>query len=698
MGARWAWIGLAAACTTTVDQAGLVRDGDRDVPGADPSCAEGSHCAPFVIDALPFRAAGDTRDSVDRFVDRYSCAPSTDESGTEQWYAVELPAAGRLTARVSEEDGDGVDVDVHILTDVDADHCVARGDTSASADVGPGFVFVVVDSWANSEGDAFPGSYTLDVDFAETASGDCAVVASDLRMVWSSCAVEDCYESGSETYLQLPTMGPVVKEAHLVTVADDFGSGWPQSFTDGIDAHYAGSEAVSGYAMERTEPWAPAGEGGSEYGQSATSTPLPVLDEAWYITMYWKDRPAKGTRMIVRNPANGRAVVASAGWETGPGSNTAVAGVSEEIHDYLGTGHLDDLEIGFAADAAAPLGPVVCGDGNAPAEEEPEPTSPTEEACPPGVVCVAQLPFTTQDSTTGAAGDFDEYACAPSTDESGPEVVYRVVLEEEGFLGARLSGLPGGVDVDLHVLDALDPDACVDRGHWESGALLTAGTYYVVVDSWVSGGGEVMDGAYTLELGFTGYDDHDWAGLDPSVFEAALWGFDRAWSEADLWRLQLGVIDYSMLSTEPRFWVVDLAQGTLTFAELTSHGSGSQDASDLRLADDFSNVSGSNMSSIGLARVAETYWGSNGYSVRLDGLEPGWNSNDRSRAIVVHAADYATQDFVDENGYLGRSQGCPAVDPAVHEDLIDALADGGGLFKYYPDPSWLNNSVYLDGL
>jgi len=64
--------------------------------------------------------------------------------------------------------------------------------------------------------------------------------------------------------------------------------------------------------------------------------------------------------MIVRNPANGRAVVAAAGFETGPGSNTAVAGVTEEIHDYLGTGHRDDLEVGFAADDTLPYGPIIC--------------------------------------------------------------------------------------------------------------------------------------------------------------------------------------------------------------------------------------------------------------------------------------------------------------------------------------------------
>ena len=615
------------------------------------------------------------------------------------WYVVDVAEAGRITARVDERDGDGVDVDVHILTDLDPDSCLARGDASASATVAPGFVFVVVDTWSNSAGDSFAGPYTLEVEFSPVASGDCAVEASDLRMFWSTCAVGDCYVSGGETYLQLPTTGPAVKEAHLVTVDDGFGSSWPDSATDGIAAHYALSEAETGYSMARTEPWAPAGEGGSEYGQSATASPLPVVDEAWYITMYWKDRPAKGTRMIVRNPANGLAVVASAGWETGPGANTAIAGVSEEIHHALGTTHLDDLEIGFAADQGLPLGPVTCGAAGGSETTEPEVTEPTTGgACPPGTVCVESFPYRHSASTTGGASVFDSYACAPSTDESGPEVVYQVDVAEPGYLAGRLVGLPAGVDVDLHLLDAADPDACLDRGHWDAGVLVDPGTYTVVVDSWVDSGGDAHDGAYTLELNLVGFDDYVGDGLDVSVLEAALYAYDTAWSEGDVSRQSYGIIDYSLPSTDPRLWVVDLATGELMYQELVSHGSGSQDPSDMRYADRFSNTSGSNMSSIGLAVGAETYYGSHGYSLRLDGLEAGYNSNDRSRAIVMHNADYATQDFVDDYGYLGRSNGCPAIDPAISDGVIDALSEGGGLFKYYPDSGWLSGSTYLQDM
>jgi hypothetical protein len=115
----------------------------------------------------------------------------------------------------------------------------------------------------------------------------------------------------------------------------------------------------------------------------------------------------------------------------------------------------------------------------------------------------------------------------------------------------------------------------------------------------------------------------------------------------------------------------------------------------MTLTGSMSNLDGSHASSVGLVRTAETYSGSNGYSLRLDGLEPGFNNNDRSRAIVVHGADYATQSFVDDNGYLGRSWGCPAIDPAVTADLIDTLANGRLLLKYFDDSDWLSSSAYV---
>ncbi len=155
---------------------------------------------------------------------------------------------------------------------------------------------------------------------------------------------------------------------------------------------------------------------------------------------------------------------------------------------------------------------------------------------------------------------------------------------------------------------------------------------------------------------------------------------------------RLAVIDYSLPSSEPRLWVFDLRRKTLLFEELVSHGRGSGDA----LASRFSNTPESHQSSLGLFRTMNTYYGRNGYSLRLEGLEPGVNHLAYERAIVMHGADYVSESFIEQTGRLGRSQGCPAVRQEVTYPLIDSLKEEQYLFAYYPDPEWLASSAYLD--
>jgi hypothetical protein len=105
-------------------------------------------------------------------------------------------------------------------------------------------------------------------------------------------------------------------------------------------------------------------------------------------------------------------------------------------------------------------------------------------------------------------------------------------------------------------------------------------------------------------------------------------------------------------------------------------------------------VEGSRQSSLGLFRTAETYQGRHGYSLRLDGLEPGVNDHARDRAIVMHGADYVTPRVVAQFGRVGRSWGCPAVDSAINRELIDTIRGGTAVFAYYPDSHWLSESPY----
>lgn len=155
---------------------------------------------------------------------------------------------------------------------------------------------------------------------------------------------------------------------------------------------------------------------------------------------------------------------------------------------------------------------------------------------------------------------------------------------------------------------------------------------------------------------------------------------------------RLAVIDYSLPSTQPRLWVFDLARQRLLFEELVSHGRGSGDARAQR----FSNLPASHQSSLGLFRTLDSYLGRNGYSLRLEGLEPGINDRAYERAIVIHGAAYVSEDFIARTGRLGRSHGCPAVRPGVSRPLIDSIKHHQYLFIYYPDRDWLRASAFLN--
>ncbi|SDH33320.1 murein L,D-transpeptidase catalytic domain family protein [Pseudomonas panipatensis] len=155
----------------------------------------------------------------------------------------------------------------------------------------------------------------------------------------------------------------------------------------------------------------------------------------------------------------------------------------------------------------------------------------------------------------------------------------------------------------------------------------------------------------------------------------------------------LTVIDYSKPSRDKRLWVFDLKQRKLLFEEWVAHGKNS--GADLATA--FSNRPNSYQSSLGLYQTGQIYSGKHGRSLRLQGLEPGFNDNSEERAIVVHAAAYADPKVVPGLGRLGRSQGCPAVRPAVAQKLIDTLQKGSYVFAYYPQQQWLSNSQFLAG-
>lgn len=190
----------------------------------------------------------------------------------------------------------------------------------------------------------------------------------------------------------------------------------------------------------------------------------------------------------------------------------------------------------------------------------------------------------------------------------------------------------------------------------------------------------------------TGWDSSRLGSLDPRVFNLALNAAScaiRAGKTAV--PATLTVIDYSKPSTQKRLWVVDLQTRALLFEELVAHGQGSG----ANLATQFSNEPETHRSSIGLFETKDTYLGKNGYSLRLEGLDAGFNDHAMERAIVMHGASYVSEAMARTQGRLGRSWGCPALREGVAHELIDRVKGSGLVFAYYPDPKWLASSQFF---
>jgi hypothetical protein len=180
--------------------------------------------------------------------------------------------------------------------------------------------------------------------------------------------------------------------------------------------------------------------------------------------------------------------------------------------------------------------------------------------------------------------------------------------------------------------------------------------------------------------------------LEPGVFDLALSAASCAVrSGAVLDPSTLTVIDYSKPSTTKRLWVFDLRAHELLYEELVAHGQGSGD----NVPTSFSNEENTHQSSLGLFVADSTYVGKNGYSLRLNGLDAGFNDHARERAIVMHGAPYVSAAFAQAQGRLGRSWGCPALDEGIVREVIDRVKGGGLVFAYYPDEKWLKASKYL---
>lgn len=164
-------------------------------------------------------------------------------------------------------------------------------------------------------------------------------------------------------------------------------------------------------------------------------------------------------------------------------------------------------------------------------------------------------------------------------------------------------------------------------------------------------------------------------GIDPKQYNKAM-GYLKKYSNQLKNTKYVTFVDFRRPSTQERMFVINLETKKIS-RFLVSHGMGSGEL----YANKFSNTDGSHMSSLGLYVIQGDYVGKHGKSLYLDGLEPS-NSKARDRHIVMHAANYVSRATINELGYLGRSHGCPAMNPADFKLIADKLKNGSLLLIY----------------
>jgi len=183
-------------------------------------------------------------------------------------------------------------------------------------------------------------------------------------------------------------------------------------------------------------------------------------------------------------------------------------------------------------------------------------------------------------------------------------------------------------------------------------------------------------------------------GLARNVFDLAIKGLKKLESNGKLQNPDiLTIADYSQSSNKKRFYVIDLKNKKLLFNTLVAHGRKTGE----EFAKYFSNEVGSLKSSLGFYITEQPITGSHtGFSLMIEGVEKGINDLAAKREIIVHGAEYATENFVKKYGRLGRSLGCPALPPEMVKEVIEHIKGGTCLFLYNPDKQYIKTSSLLN--
>jgi len=179
--------------------------------------------------------------------------------------------------------------------------------------------------------------------------------------------------------------------------------------------------------------------------------------------------------------------------------------------------------------------------------------------------------------------------------------------------------------------------------------------------------------------------------LTPAAVKAGITAYDHAEAQGLDKKHLLTLIDFKQPSTQKSLYVINMNNGNIKYNTLVAHGKNSGND----YATKFSNNPGSDQSSLGVYLTGNTYSGEHGYSMRLNGLEKGFNSNARSRAVVMHSAWYVSKAFAKAHGYLGRSWGCTALSQKMEPKVVKAIHGGTVLFAYYPSKHYMQTSKYM---
>ena len=184
------------------------------------------------------------------------------------------------------------------------------------------------------------------------------------------------------------------------------------------------------------------------------------------------------------------------------------------------------------------------------------------------------------------------------------------------------------------------------------------------------------------------------SGLTRDVFDLAIKGLKKLETNHKLQNPNIVTIaDYSQSSNKKRLYVIDLQNQKLLFNTYVAHGRNTGD----EYAKYFSNKEGSLKSSLGFYITEQPVTGSHtGFSLMIEGVEKGFNDNALRREIIIHAAEYVTENFIKKFGRLGRSLGCPALPPDMNKPIIETIKGGTCLFIYNPNDSYICQSTLLN--